>query len=227
MNSHSSSLKLPGWLVTAEPPPTPRGRRARDLLVTTATRLFQERGYGAVSAADIAEASGLSVGSFYRYFPNKEELLISLLSQVFWNMFNSTRGAWNPEHPPLSNLQRTTQRYLTSYWEHRGLLRCALQVVAASARVREMWWAMRRDLYDHMLVRLRHDQADAAIAPLDPVITMRALGGMVEEYARRVFVDEEFGPASKEQVASSSVVLSRIWYRAVFGEEPDQSGLGG
>jgi AcrR family transcriptional regulator len=195
--------------------------------MTTATELFQERGYGAVSVADIAEVSGLSVGSFYRYFPNKEELLIQLLSQVFWDMYNSTRGAWNPGHAPLSNLERTTQRYLSSYWEHRGLLRCAFQVVADSERVCAMWWAMRRDLYEHMLVHLRQDQATSRMAPLDPMITMRALGGMVEEFARRAFVDEEFGRATKSQVASSSVVLARIWYRAVFGEEPDEPGVGG
>ncbi len=52
---------------------------ARERLVGTAVRLFHERGYTAVSVADICDAAGLKKGSFYHFFPSKLELVLEAL----------------------------------------------------------------------------------------------------------------------------------------------------
>src|SRR5207253_3037464 len=49
------------------------GRRAR--VLAEATRLFSERGYAAVSTADIAAAAGVAEGNVFHYFGSKPELL--------------------------------------------------------------------------------------------------------------------------------------------------------
>lgn len=43
-----------------------------------AARIFDERGYHATTTNHIAEAAGVSVGSLYQYFPNKDALLVAL-----------------------------------------------------------------------------------------------------------------------------------------------------
>jgi TetR/AcrR family transcriptional regulator, transcriptional repressor for nem operon len=52
---------------------------ARERLVGTAVRLFHERGYTAVSVADICDEAGLKKGSFYHFFPSKLELVLEAL----------------------------------------------------------------------------------------------------------------------------------------------------
>ncbi|HWB81857.1 MAG TPA: TetR/AcrR family transcriptional regulator [Nannocystaceae bacterium] len=52
---------------------------ARERLVGTAVRLFHERGYTAVSVAEICDAAGLKKGSFYHFFPSKLELVLEAL----------------------------------------------------------------------------------------------------------------------------------------------------
>jgi AcrR family transcriptional regulator len=57
---------------------TPRERRkakARLDIARAALRLFQERGYDATTAADIARAADFSERSFYRYFATKEDVV--------------------------------------------------------------------------------------------------------------------------------------------------------
>jgi TetR/AcrR family transcriptional repressor of nem operon len=54
---------------------------ARDRLLATAARLVHERGYTAVSVADICEASGLKKGSFYHFFPSKHALVLATLER--------------------------------------------------------------------------------------------------------------------------------------------------
>lgn len=48
---------------------------ARDRFVATASRLFQEKGFGATSVNEIAKVGQVPIGSLYYYFPGgKEEL---------------------------------------------------------------------------------------------------------------------------------------------------------
>lgn len=50
----------------------------RSEIMTHAQRLFDEKGYAAVSFDDIARFADVSVGTVYNYFPTKPELLFSL-----------------------------------------------------------------------------------------------------------------------------------------------------
>jgi AcrR family transcriptional regulator len=48
---------------------------ARDRLVVAAVDLFSEQGYDATTVAQIAERAGTTKSTFFRYFPDKRELL--------------------------------------------------------------------------------------------------------------------------------------------------------
>jgi AcrR family transcriptional regulator len=49
--------------------------------VEAAARVFEERGYAGATTNRIAERAGVSIGSLYQYFPNKESILVVLLEQ--------------------------------------------------------------------------------------------------------------------------------------------------
>jgi AcrR family transcriptional regulator len=48
------------------------------VILEAAARIFEERGVAAATTDAIAERAGVSVGSLYQYFPNKESLLATL-----------------------------------------------------------------------------------------------------------------------------------------------------
>lgn len=54
---------------------------ARHRLLATATQLFHERGYTAVSVSDICDAAGLRKGSFYHFFESKKALVLEALDE--------------------------------------------------------------------------------------------------------------------------------------------------
>ncbi len=56
-----------------------RDEQKRQLIIETATRLFSGKGFHATSIQDIVSDSGLSVGTIYLYFSNKEEIFDALL----------------------------------------------------------------------------------------------------------------------------------------------------
>jgi TetR/AcrR family transcriptional repressor of nem operon len=54
----------------------------RGALITTASQLFRERGFEAVSVAEIAKRAGLTHGAFYSHFPSKESLAAEACGQA-------------------------------------------------------------------------------------------------------------------------------------------------
>jgi len=54
---------------------TPKSEQTRALILETAMRLFQERGYDKTTMRAIAQEAGVSVGNAYYYFASKEHLV--------------------------------------------------------------------------------------------------------------------------------------------------------
>src|SRR5271155_53601 len=62
-------------------PKVPRGG-SRDAIVEAAVRLFLERGFGAVSMDELAEAAGVARRTLYNQFTSKEEIFREMLLRV-------------------------------------------------------------------------------------------------------------------------------------------------
>jgi TetR/AcrR family transcriptional regulator, transcriptional repressor for nem operon len=54
---------------------------ARERLLDTGAKLVHERGYTAVSVADICADAGLKKGSFYHFFRSKRDLVLAVIDQ--------------------------------------------------------------------------------------------------------------------------------------------------
>lgn len=54
----------------------------RRRILETAARVFAERGYNNTTVKQIVDEAGMSVGSFYFYFKNKEDLLETLYDEI-------------------------------------------------------------------------------------------------------------------------------------------------
>jgi AcrR family transcriptional regulator len=65
----------------SEPRKTPKQKRSQETvsrILDAAARLLDEQGYTATTTNHVAELAGVSIGSLYQYFPNKDALLVAL-----------------------------------------------------------------------------------------------------------------------------------------------------
>jgi TetR/AcrR family transcriptional repressor of nem operon len=79
----------------------------RERIVTTGLTLMHARGYNAVGVQDICAEAGVHKGSFYYYFPSKQNLAIAIIDR-FWENFHTEIliPAFDDDLPPLARFQR-------------------------------------------------------------------------------------------------------------------------
>jgi AcrR family transcriptional regulator len=85
------------------PRKTPRQARAqqtRQDLLAGATRVLRERGAAGLTTNHVAEATGLSVGSLYQYYPNKAALLADLHAADMGRLWQEILGILRDESVP-------------------------------------------------------------------------------------------------------------------------------
>ncbi|MDI2128443.1 TetR/AcrR family transcriptional regulator [Yinghuangia seranimata] len=70
-----------------------KSEQTRSLILETAMRLFQERGYDKTTMRAIAAEAGVSVGNAYYYFASKEHLIQGFYDRVTQEHIAATRAA--------------------------------------------------------------------------------------------------------------------------------------
>jgi TetR/AcrR family transcriptional regulator, transcriptional repressor for nem operon len=82
---------------------------SRQTIVTTASRLFREKGFDGVGVADIMAAAGLTHGGFYRHFVSKEALIAEAVTEAF------VEKARHLEADDANDLAQKAQAYVNDY----------------------------------------------------------------------------------------------------------------
>jgi len=94
-------------------------RRNAQALLEAAMKVFATSGVEA-PAREIAEKAGVGVGTLYRHFPQRSDLIVA----VFRNEVDACADAaarFAAEHPPAEALARWLQRYVDLIAAKRGL----------------------------------------------------------------------------------------------------------
>ena len=63
------------------PPQQERSIQKFDFIVEAATRILSESGYAALTTNEVAKISGVSIGSVYEYFRNKDEIVLVIVDR--------------------------------------------------------------------------------------------------------------------------------------------------
>jgi AcrR family transcriptional regulator len=87
------------------------GERPKQIL-DAALAVFAERGLAAARLDDIARAAGLSKGTIYLYFPNKEELFREVVRSSIIAFIARAEETFEAEKDPMQSLVR----WMEGYW---------------------------------------------------------------------------------------------------------------
>ncbi len=71
---------------------TPKGARTRQALLRSAREVFEREGYAGASVSQIGRRCGVSQGTFYQYFRNKEQVFRELIDRVLQDFWDRAQG---------------------------------------------------------------------------------------------------------------------------------------
>jgi AcrR family transcriptional regulator len=125
-----------------EPEPDWRQRKknaTRDRIRTCALRLFREQGYDGTTVEQIAAAAGVSHMTFFRYFPTKEDVVLS----DSYDPLIASSIAQTPDSWPLIQRIRTAllQGFRQVYAADRDTILAQNKLVVSTPALRERLWA--------------------------------------------------------------------------------------
>ena len=109
--------------------------QSRKQIMSAAVKQFDRHGYSETSIADIMNAAGLGVGTFYNYFTSKESLLFALLECIEDELIEIAK---REGHSPLSALKKINERTAQLLDENKFVLPLFLSASRHSDRP-ELW----------------------------------------------------------------------------------------
>ncbi|MBI4934417.1 MAG: TetR/AcrR family transcriptional regulator [Actinobacteria bacterium] len=196
----------------APEPPLTRGHkkksRTRRLLLDAAVSVLADRGEG-FSIADVATAAGVSHGTFYNYFADRDELLDALVAHTV-EEFASVSAREIDEPDPAMRFARISARALATAVESPHAVRFTLRLEAVQRAL----------LVEGPLAHLRQDLVDGhrsgrfPEAPDDATLDV-VLGALLLA-ARRV-IEGETGADYRR-----TVIRRLLMSLGVAGGEADQ-----
>lgn len=203
-----------------EAPPRQKGERTRRRLECAALKVLQNVGYSGMRVTDVAQEADVSLGTFYVYYPDKRDIAAKVLLEfgeaLYSKASESAKGA-----TAFEAILRTNRFFLQAYDKNRGLIRCLVQLDDTDREFQEKWRKIRYDWIER-IARSIAKRYHPHTLPLGVRFQIaNALEGMIFHFLYDMFVREEpqLGHYARdhEEVA---VLLSLLWYRAVFGANP-------
>jgi AcrR family transcriptional regulator len=128
--------------LTLDPPKTGlaarKKERTRRQLAEAAAELFYERGYAATTIDDIVAAVDVSPRTFFRYFPTKEDLVVSLGAMSLDAFLEALRS--RPLGEPLQQaVGAAIDETLAAGWEDTTKVRSFLSLLRETPQLRARW----------------------------------------------------------------------------------------
>ncbi|MFF0668480.1 TetR/AcrR family transcriptional regulator [Streptomyces tendae] len=143
-------------------------RQTRQYISDVATGLFLERGFEAVTVAEVADAANVSVNTVYNYFPAKEDLFLDRSKGVVDRLSRWVRGRRDGESAAYAVL-RELRDEVESVSPRVGLMdgyAAFMKVVHESPALRSRMWAIGQEVLVNLEETLREETGAPAEDPL-------------------------------------------------------------
>lgn len=170
-------------------------------LEAVALRLFQERGFDDVTIEEIATAAQISVRTFYRYFPAKEDVLQVRIERRTAALRSALSGR-PPDEAPLHSLRLALRDVMSA--EDTALLECWIQVVQDTPSVLKGVVGGIQLKRQRMITEFFASRLGLPIEDLIPTMLAAAAEGVMQAAQTQWFFrggDEDLATAMSEALA--------------------------
>lgn len=187
-----------------------RSRETVTALLDAAAQVFERHGYAAGTTNRIAARAGVSIGSLYQYFPNKEAILLALVESHLddgYRRLGPLAAEFATAPPPLRvGLERLIATMVELHAEAPGLHRVLLEECPRPPQLRERLEAA-QDLAVEVIATWLASRPE--ISAPDPRLAAEMVATVVEGVAHGVVIHPRTGREPSAYAAETVRMLDR------------------
>ncbi|MFS2223297.1 TetR/AcrR family transcriptional regulator [Pantoea sp. B65] len=184
-----------------------------DAILDAAIQVLLKQGLARCNTTRVAERAGVSIGSLYQYFPNREAMMVAVLARYLATVASQLEQACAAAH--YQPVDRMAQALVLSWLEAKlsqPALSRALYAVAESygshPRVRAA-----QERLQAAVRQMLNTASDGKISPL-PVVTVMLLGAINGPV--RMLLEGSIDPAQIEVFRQHLIVLASAYLHSVL-----------
>lgn len=158
---------------------TSKAERTRSQILTAARTVFERDGYVTARIADIAAEAGVSYGTFYTYFPGKDDVFRELAYTVVDELYEGTTSSYRGAET-VARVAAANRQFVTVFRKNAEFIRVIEQVATINLEFEQLRRSLRSRAAERVEAAIRRYIADGvADSSIDPHIASHALIGMV------------------------------------------------
>ncbi|QBY00907.1 TetR family transcriptional regulator [Rhodophyticola sp. CCM32] len=166
-----------------QPPRTRIQRKNTKTILNAALQVFSQHGFRGATLDQIAREAGLSKPNLLYYFPSKEAIHVTLLSQLMDTWLDPLREM-KPEGDPVEELLGYVRRKLQMSRDFPLESRLfANEIVQGAPRMQEVLATDLKALVDEKVVIIRGWAKSGQIADVDPHHLIFSIWALTQHYA--------------------------------------------
>lgn len=217
MDQHRTEAAFPDILAALDLPRVPqqaRSRQKRDAILAAAAQLFEDRGYDATTADDIADAASVSIGTFYSYFRNKRQVFLTLYAASIEDILELGITEIDFSTSPRQAIRETVQRALQRDQLFYSLRQAWAELLPRDPEVANYNYQINRLIYQQMLVAGRKVMAQGLTWPeLDLEATCWVIVLLLDQALHNMPGPKE---TSRAELERHQEALINLIYHALF-----------
>jgi len=197
---------------------TKRERTERELK-DAARRVLSRDGYVNTKIGDIAEEAGKATGLFYKYFKNKEGLLLSLADEFRLALRRNIRSTLLRGEDPFENLRNMISAFCSVYKQFDSVAIAVFQASMVDESFAVMWKKIRAEGIRISSTRILLLQRMGFFIGIDPNAAASILCSMIEFTCYNWAIEKkEFGEF--EKAGNDDILVNTLTNMVVrmFGE---------
>ena len=202
-----------------EVPLGPKAARTRAALLAAAHDVLCRQGYQHTAVSDIAEAAGVSLGTFYQYFRDRPDVMVALVGDTIEGALSSSRGTWRADHG-REGVVRSIVDFVAFYAGTAAFQAVWEEVTHVDDRLASLRRDLSRVYVEATAAELASAQARGLVRPeIDPAATAVALSAMVDRHCYLTYVFDPPDPLPNPERTAD--LLADLWVEAVGLVQPE------
>ncbi len=204
-------------------------QKRQQQILQAAAQVFAEKGFAGATIRDIARAAGISEGSIYLYFKNKQDLLVHLPRQFIQPPVDKVRAASTKADAPspATLLQFIVQNIVDTVMHNREIVRVLFTSLPTMDEETRATYMREGPLYAMEMLEsyIRAQQAAGIFrADVDAAIAARALPGMMLFF---LLVQEVLQPRDMPRFEYDAIIpnVLEIYLRGLMNDTSAKSSV--